>query len=158
MNLNISTLNIFMDEAILLAKEAAYYDEVPVGAIIIDSNNNIVSRGYNKKEKRYDVTAHAEIFAIKELAKDIQSWRLNDYKMIVTLEPCPMCFSAISQSRLSEVYFGAYDKKGGALSLGYNLHQDSRLNHNFSAYGGIKHFETAKLLSDYFKLKRKQRK
>jgi tRNA(adenine34) deaminase len=103
----------------------------------------------------HDVTAHAEILAIKKASEKIKSWRLNNCSIIVTLEPCPMCLSAILQARIANLYFGAYDKKGGALSLGYTFHKDFRLNHRFNVYGGFRHLECAKILTDYFKTKRR---
>ena len=155
MKLSISEINFFMKDALIEASEAKWNDEVPVGAIIIDSNNRIVSRASNLKEKLNDVTGHAEIRALKKAAEQLDSWRLSECSLIVTLEPCIMCMSAIAQSRIKEVYFGAYDKKGGALSLGYDVHKDTRLNHKFNVYGGFMHYETGQMLSKFFIERRK---
>ena len=111
------------DEEIMLIaiKEAnlAFLEgEIPVGAVIVDKNYNIVSKAHNKKEKLNDVTAHAEILAIKEAVKVTKSWRLNDYKIYVTMEPCLMCTSAILQSRIKEIIYGV-DSKFNELSLTY---------------------------------------
>jgi tRNA(adenine34) deaminase len=94
------------------------------------------------------------MLCLVEGAKKIQNWRLSDCTLYVTLEPCPMCLTALVQARVKNCVFGAYDSKGGALSLGYHLHQDKRLNHQFSMMGGVKHFECSRLLSQFFKQRR----
>ena len=149
-------VNHFMNLAYKLAEDAFSKDEVPVGAVIVSEHGEILAETFNLKESNHDVCAHAEILALKEAAQRLQSWRLNNCSLFVTLEPCPMCLSAISQSRIKDLYFGAYDKKGGALSLGYNFHKDSRLNHKFSIYGGLNHYPSSQLLSKFFKLKRQK--
>lgn len=158
MNLTINEVNKFMKDALIEAKEAAWNDEVPIGALVINSNKEIISRASNLKEQINDITGHAEIRALKKASDTKGTWRLEDCYLITTLEPCIMCLNAILQSRIKEVYFGAYDKKGGALSLGYNLHQDSRLNHRFDVYGGFHHYEAGQLLSKFFIEKRKLHK
>ena len=107
-----------MSIAIKEANLAFLEGEIPVGAVIVDKNYNIVSKAHNKKEKLNDVTAHAEILAIKEAVKVTKSWRLNDYKIYVTMEPCLMCTSAILQSRIKEIIYGV-DSKFNELSLTY---------------------------------------
>jgi tRNA(adenine34) deaminase len=128
--------------------------EVPVGALIIDSQNKVIATAYNEKEELNDPTAHAEILAIKRATKKISDWRLNDCSIVVTLEPCNMCLGAIVHARLKQLIFGAYDPKGGALSLGYKLHQDKRLNHSFKVLGGVRHYESSQILSQFFKERR----
>ncbi len=158
MILSIKEVNKLMADAVIEAKEAWWNDEVPIGAIIIDKEKKIVARASNLKEKINDVTGHAEIRALKSASNHFDDWRMDDCILITTLEPCLMCMNAILQSRVKEVYFGAYDKKGGALSLGYELHKDKRLNHSFNVYGGFMHFETGQILSNFFKEKRKLHK
>jgi tRNA(adenine34) deaminase len=148
-------IEYYFDIALRLAEDAAFKDEVPVGALVISPSGEILSEAFNLKETTHDATAHAEILALQKAAKNIGSWRLIDCSLIVTLEPCPMCLSAIAQSRIKSLYFGAYDKKGGALSLSYNFATDSRLNHEFNIYGGYKHVECASILSNFFRAKRK---
>lgn len=143
-----------MDSAYKLAEKAYALDEVPVGAILLDESNNIISSAFNTKEQDFDVTGHAEIICLRQAAKHFKSWRLTNCTLIVTLEPCPMCLSAILQSRIKTVVFGAYDTKGGALSLGYNFHKDHRLNHKMEVIGGVKHYPCSKILSDFFKQRR----
>ena len=143
-----------MDEALIEASKAYREDEVPIGAVIVDSQGSIIARAHNKKEHVNNPCGHAEILAILEAAKKLNNWRLIGCSIYVTLEPCPMCMGALVQSRISNLYFGAYDSKGGAISLNYNLHKDKRLNHNFNIIGGIKHYECSKVLSRFFREKR----
>lgn len=143
-------MNIALEEAELAYKAS----EVPVGAVLVSSSGSILSKQFNLKENHFNPTGHAEILCLAEAGKKIQNWRLSDCTLYVTLEPCPMCLSAMVQSRLKQCVFGAYDSKGGALSLGYYLHQDKRLNHQFSILGGVRHFECSKLLSQFFKERR----
>ena len=144
----------FMSMALEQAELAYKADEVPVGAVLVSSEGEVLSRQFNLKETHFNPTAHAEILSLTEGAKKLQNWRLNDCILYVTLEPCPMCLTAMVQSRVKQCVFGAYDLKGGALSLGYHLHKDKRLNHQFSMMGGIKHFACSKLLSQFFRERR----
>lgn len=154
--MDISKVDFYMLEALREAQEASFQDEVPVGCVIVGPHGEVLSRAHNLKEKLCDTTAHAELLAIREASNKIQNWRLLNCSIFVTLEPCPMCLSAILQARLSTLYFGAYDPKGGALSLGYNFPKDDRFNHRFGVVGGVNHYECSRLLSDYFKQKRKK--
>lgn len=146
----------FIQEALKLGAAAAKKDEVPVGAVVI-LKGEIVGRGYNLRETLNDPTAHAEILAIREACKNLESWRLSDATLIVTLEPCPMCLAACQQARVKRVIYAALDPKGGALSLGYTFHEDRRLNHRFQAQR-IEDAECGKILSEFFKSKRKKSK
>lgn len=143
-----------MDEALKEAHKAYREDEVPIGAVIVDSEGAIISRAHNQKEKAHNPCGHAEILAVTEAAKKLSNWRLLGCSIYVTLEPCPMCLSALVQARIEHLYFGAYDPKGGALSLNYNFYKDHKLNHSFPVLGGLRHFECSKLLSTFFKEKR----
>jgi tRNA(adenine34) deaminase len=120
----------WMDEALTLARQAAAEDEVPVGAVIVHEGK-VVGRGYNRRERDQNPCSHAEIEAILEATRALKSWRLSGCTLVVTLEPCPMCLAACQQARVDEVIYGAVDPKGGALSLGYKLHEDARINHRF---------------------------
>lgn len=144
-------MNICLEEA-----EKAYkLGEVPVGALLVDKDGNELARAHNLKEATNNPIGHAEILAIQEASKNISSWRLNSSTLYVTLEPCSMCLGAMIQARISNLVFGAYDTKSGALSLGYNFYKDNRLNHRFNVFGGVHHFECSSLLSNFFKQKRK---
>ncbi len=142
----------FMEEALKQAKKAAKKDEVPVGAVIV-RRGKIISRARNEREDKKDPLAHAELLAIKRAARKIGGWRLSDCTIYVTLEPCPMCAGAIANSRISEVVFGAYDKKGGAYGSLYNI-ADGRLNHTPNVQGGFMQKQCAEILKAYFATKR----
>ncbi|MFA5584502.1 MAG: nucleoside deaminase [Bacteriovoracaceae bacterium] len=144
----------FMDLAIKQAELAYKEKEVPVGALLVSANGEVLTQKHNLKESHHNPTAHAEVLSIIEAAKKLSSWRLTGATLYVTLEPCPMCLAAMVQARIKRCVFGAYDIKGGALSLGYHMHKDARLNHRFSVTGGIRHFECSKILSEFFKERR----
>jgi tRNA(adenine34) deaminase len=154
MNFSVSDHMWFMTMALEQAELAYKAQEVPVGAVLVSPQGEVLSKAFNLKESQFNPTAHAEILAITEGAKKLQNWRLSDCILYVTLEPCPMCLTAMVQSRVKQCVFGAYDAKGGSLSLGYHLHSDKRLNHQFSIMGGVKHFECSKVLSQFFKERR----
>jgi tRNA(adenine34) deaminase len=154
MNFTLNDHLWFMTMALDEAELAYRVQEVPVGAILVSPDGDILSRGHNLKESHFNPIAHAEMLVISEGAKKLQNWRLTDCYLYVTLEPCPMCLTALVQSRVKACIFGAYDQKGGALSLGYHLHQDKRLNHQFSVMGGVRHFECSKILSQFFRERR----
>ncbi|MBQ1988804.1 MAG: nucleoside deaminase [Clostridia bacterium] len=137
-----------MYEALLEAKKAAEENEVPVGAVIV-KDGEIIARGRNMREKKQNPLSHAEIEAINEASKKLNSWHLDDCELYVTLEPCPMCTGAIINSRIKTVIFGAYDLKAGCMDSVINL-CDYPFNHKVEIYGGICEEECAKILSDFF--------
>lgn len=143
----------YMREALKLAAKAAKKDEVPVGALIV-RNGRVISRGINLRETKNDPLAHAEITAIRKAAKKLKGWRLTGCTLYVTLEPCPMCAGAVINSRIEEVIFGAYDPKAGAFGSVYDLAQ-GKLNHKPKITGGVLKEECGRLLTDYFRNKRK---
>jgi tRNA(adenine34) deaminase len=144
----------YMGIALEQADLAYKAQEVPVGAVLVSPDGEVLARGYNLKESHYNSVAHAEILCIIEASKKLSNWRLTDCTLYVTLEPCPMCLAALVQARVKQCVFGAYDAKGGALSLGYHIHQDQRLNHRFSVWGGVRHYDCSRLLSQFFKERR----
>lgn len=139
-------MNTLMQEAINLAKQSGA--DVPVGALIT-KNGAIVSSAFNEKEKTNDVTAHAEILAIKRAAEKLGNWRLDECELYVTLEPCPMCAWAIIQSRIKTVYFGSYDIQYGALGSVLDLRKQAKSS--MKAYGGILEKECDKLIETFWK-------
>ena len=143
----------FMLEALKEAKKAALLDEVPVGAVLV-IDGKIVSRGYNKREKSYDPTDHAEIIAIRKACKKFASWRLKEATIYVTIEPCSMCAGAIVWSRISRVVYGAKDPKGGAIESSLQLFENKNLNHHPEVTGGVLEEECSKLIKDFFSAKR----
>ena len=118
-----------MKIALKEAKKAYDKLEVPVGAVIV-KDGKIIAKAHNQKETKFDTTKHAEILAIQKASKKLNSWRLIDCEMYVTLEPCPMCAGAIIQSRIKKVYFGVQDEKTGAVGSKLNLFKDFTFNHN----------------------------
>ena len=144
-----------MTYAISLANIASLSSgDVPVGAVIIDANGNIISTGHNQRELIKDSTAHAELIAIKSANKSINSWRLENLTLVVTLEPCLMCAGAILQSRVSRVVFGAWDEKAGACGSVWDVLRDGRSLHKVEVNGGVLENECAALLSNFFSQKR----
>jgi tRNA(adenine34) deaminase len=124
-------------------------NDVPVGAICV-RDNQIVGRGHNRREADLDPTAHAEILAIRQASRVLESWRLENLTLYVTLEPCAMCAGAIWLARVQRVVFGAWDAKAGACGSLFDLTRDPRLNHRAQVRGGIMREECEKLMHDFF--------
>lgn len=143
----------FLREALVEAELAASEAEVPVGAVLV-RDGKIVAKGRNARERLQSPTSHAEIHAIESGAKRLGSWRLSECTLYVTLEPCPMCLAALQQARVSRVVYGAKDPKGGALSLGYALHEDARTNHRF-AVDYVEESDCGGILTEFFRKRRK---
>ena len=139
----------FMKEALKQARQAYNKLEVPVGAIIV-KDGKIIARAYNQKEYKNDSTNHAEILAIKKASKKLNSWRLIDCEMYVTLEPCSMCAGALIQSRIKKVYIGAPDLKTGACGSVLNLLHDYKFNHFVEIEHGVLKDECENILKDFF--------
>ena len=144
----------YMRFALKEAHKAALIDEVPVGCIIV-LNDKIIAKAHNKKETTNDPCGHAEIIAIRKACKKINNWRLENCEMYVTIEPCIMCSGAIIQSRIKKVFYGAKDNKGGGLGTSINVLEAKNINHVPEVYGGILLEECSKIISEYFKTKRK---
>lgn len=139
----------FMLLAIEQAKLAASLDEVPIGAVIV-FENHVIAAAHNRREIDQDPTAHAEILALRQAAKQIGSWRLCDTTMYVTLEPCPMCAGALVNARVAALVYGCDDPKAGATRTLYQICEDSRLNHRLQVTAGVRAEECAQLLKDFF--------
>ena len=139
-----------MQQALELAKEAAEDNDVPVGAVVVNQNGEVIGRGKNEREKNNDPLAHAELIAIRDAAKNSNSWRFDDATLIVTLEPCAMCAGAIAQSRFARVVFGAFDEKAGAAGSVWDLIRDPRLPNKIEVVTGLLADESAQLLKDFF--------
>ncbi len=143
-----------MLNAIELAKKCINTEnDIPVGCIII-KDNAIVSSAYNLREKNNDITAHAEILAIKDAQKKLNTSRLNDCEMYVTLEPCPMCAWAIIQAGIKTLYFGSYNTQYGA--MGSVLDLPKLANSKIKVYGGIEQDKCDKILEEFWKRVRKK--
>lgn len=135
-----------MLKAIETAKKSGV--DIPVGAVIV-KGDSILAVAYNQKEKNFDATAHAEILAIKRAGEVLKNWRLSGCEMYVTLEPCPMCASAILQSRIDKLYFGAYDLLNGAFGSKSDMRKIMGIN--IEVLGGILEDKCSDLLKNYFK-------
>lgn len=144
-----------MRRAIKLVEDFGLENEIAVGAIIV-KDGEILSSAVNRKEELFDVTAHAEILAIRSASEKLKSWRLDGCELYVTLEPCPMCAWAILQSRISTVYFGSYDVKYGAFGSATDLRMFSEWKPK--VYGGILEKECDEILKKCFKKMREQSK
>ncbi|MFV0626977.1 MAG: nucleoside deaminase [Alphaproteobacteria bacterium] len=151
------TENIYMKRAIELAQKAFETDEVPIGALIVNSQTGeIISETHNLSEHSDCCTAHAEILAINQACQKLGSNRLWDLDLYVTLEPCTMCAAAISFARIKNLYFGAYDPKGGAIENGVKFFNSPTCHHKPSVYSGIMEEECSQILKEFFKTKRKK--
>ena len=144
----------FMLLAIEQAQLAGSIGEVPVGAVVVDKDNNILASAHNLRETNQDPTAHAEIVAIRRASEKVGSSRLDGMTLYVTLEPCAMCIGAIVLSRISRLIFGARDPKAGAVFSVYNIGVDNKLNHSVEVIEGVFELECSDLLKEFFKARR----
>ena len=149
--------NKFMKQALKEAKKAYEKLEVPVGAVIV-KDGKIIAKAHNLKETKTGTTKHAEILAIQKASKKLESWRLLDCEMYITLEPCSMCAGAIINSRIKKVYIGALDEKTGAAGSVLNLFEDYKFNHKVEVEKGVMQEECENILKDFFKMLRKYKK
>jgi len=144
-----------MHEAMAQARQAAAEDEVPVGAVVVQSATGaIIGRGRDRKMALHDPTAHAEVIAMREAAEHLGDWRLEGCTLVVTLEPCPMCAGAAIMARLDAVVYGAPNPKFGATGSLVNLPTAARWNHTLELHGGLMAEECGAILKDYFRAKR----
>ncbi|MFM2063807.1 MAG: hypothetical protein RLZZ507_3478 [Cyanobacteriota bacterium] len=148
----------WMNHALELAQVAGDAGEVPVGAVIIDPAGNLIAEGENRKERDQDPTAHAEVIAIRSAAKILQSWRLDQCTLYVTLEPCPMCAGAIVHARLGTLVYGVDDTKTGAIRTVINIPSSPASNHRPQVLGGILESACRQQLQTWFAARRHQQK
>ena len=156
MNSKLSIDDEPMRLALDLAREAGSLGEVPVGAVVV-CRGRVISRAFNLRETLRDPSAHAERIALTLAGRALDSWRLDDCVLYVTLEPCPMCAGAIVQARVPLVVYGARDPKAGACDSLYRLTDDPRLNHRAKVVGGMLADECSALLTDFFKGRRREK-
>ena len=143
---------VYMAQALALAREAAAHGEVPVGCVIV-KDGAVVGRGRNRREEKQAVFSHAEMEAIASANEALGTWRLDDCTLYVTLEPCAMCAGAAVNLRLGELVFGAFDARAGCCGSVFDL-TDHCFLHSVKTWGGVLEREAAKLLSDFFDAKR----
>ena len=158
----------YMQIALEEARKAADAGEVPIGAVVVYepidpgtrkslAEPRIIARAGNRRERAKDPAGHAEFVAMIEASRELDAWRLSDCTVYVTLEPCIMCAGLMHQARIDRCVFGAHDPKAGALGTLYQINADERLNHVFEAEGGVLEEESAQLLRDFFRARRKKR-
>lgn len=147
----------YMRQAITQARKAQKIDEVPIGCVIV-YQDKVIARGYNRRNIDKNTLSHAELNAIRKASKKLGDWRLDDCEMYVTLEPCQMCSGAIVQSRIKKVYIACMNPKAGCAGSVMNLLQVDRFNHQVEIYKGILEEECSRMLSDFFKRLRENKK
>ena len=133
-----------------LAEARKSGNDVPVGAVLVDSIGKVVAIGHNRKEERSDATSHAELEVIRAAGESLRNWRLEELTLVVTMEPCVMCAGAIVAARIPRVVFGAWDAKVGAVGSLYDILRDPRLGHPVEVVGGVLEQECSALLEDFF--------
>ncbi len=145
----------WMNEACELAKKAADVDEVPVGAVLINAENKCIGQGWNQPISKSDPTAHAEILALRNAARQLENYRLPNTTLYVTLEPCPMCAGAIIHARVKRIVIATSDPRTGSAGSVFNLLNSPHLNHCVEITNGVLQHECSTLLKSFFKNKRK---
>ena len=146
----------YMSLALKEAEKAVLEDEVPVGAVIV-CDDKVIARAHNRRDGLNMTYAHAEMLAINKANKKLGSWRMPECDIYITLEPCIMCMGVIIQSRIRNIYYGAKDLKGGAVISSINVLEAKNINHHPNVIGGIMEEECSKIISQYFKNKRKSK-
>lgn len=147
-----------MHHALELANKAEALGEIPVGAVLVAEDGNIIGEGWNLSIVQSDPTAHAEIIALRNGAKNIQNYRLLNTTLYVTLEPCTMCAGAILHSRIKRLVFGASDYKTGAVGSRFHFFDDYKMNHTLEITSGVLAEECSQKLSAFFQKRREEKK
>ena len=147
----------WMGKALRQAALAEKRGEVPIGAIVV-RDGVVIGSGYNLRESAHDPTAHAELIAVRKAARRRGAWRLSGCTVYVTLEPCLMCMGAMILARVDRLVYGCRDPKGGAAGTLYDVSADPRLNHSFTVAAGVREEECSRMLSDFFRALRRQKK
>lgn len=140
----------YMEKALALAQKAFEQGEIPVGAVVVDPHGQIIGEGYNLRETLRSPTAHAEVIAIEQAAKALDSWRLSDCTLYVTLEPCPMCAGAAMNARIGRIVYGAFDEKNGACASRTALF-DEKFTHIPRVRSRILEERCGEILTRFFK-------
>ena len=140
----------WMASAIEVARRAGPMGEVPVGAVVVGPDGQVLGEAHNLRETRQDPTAHAEVLALRQAAHALGSWRLTGCTLYATLEPCPMCVGAAVNARVPRLVYGCADPKAGAVDTLYSIATDPRLNHRIEVVSGVLSSEASELLSSFF--------
>ena len=136
--------------AIDLAWDAAADGEVPVGAVVLDNDGQVIGRGRNRREEHADPLAHAGVMAMRQAALALGTWNLSECTLLVTLEPCPMCAGACLQTHIGRIVFGAWDAKLGACGSIWDIPRDPHVGHVPEVVGGVLESECARIMTDFF--------
>ncbi len=147
-----------MGLALEQARKAYEHDEVPVGAVLVNENNELIAVGHNQPIFASDPTAHAEIIVLRAAATKLGNYRLPNTTLYVTLEPCTMCVGALVQARVSRIVYGASEPKTGAIESAHQLFAEGKFNHIPEILGGVRKEECSSLLSAFFQQRRRQKK
>ncbi len=143
-----------MREALEQAKLAGARGDIPIGAVIVTDQGEVIARAGNSREQLKDPTAHAEILALREAGMKLNDWRILNSTMYVTLEPCPMCAGAITMSRIPRLVIGAWNEEYGAVGSRWDLVRDPRMNHQVEVIPGVLEDESAQLVKEFLREKR----
>ena len=149
---DVALMRLALDEARL----ALDHDDVPVGAVVVDAQGNVLGRGHNRREVDGDPVAHAEVEALRAAAAAVGHWRLDGTVLYATLEPCAMCAGALVNARVSRLVYGAWDHRFGAVDSVLQICTDPRLNHRLEVQAGVLEPECRQLLQDFFRVRRKK--
>lgn len=136
------------------AAAALESDDVPVGAVVVGPDGDVVARAHNERELTGDPTAHAEVLALRRAAQTLGAWNLAEHTLVVTLEPCAMCAGALLSARITTVVFGAWDEKAGAVGSVYDLLRDRRLPQRAEVFAGVSAAPSEQLLQEFFSTRR----
>ena len=146
--------NDAMDAALSEARSAIEHEDVPVGAVLLDSAGRVVASDHNRREQHSDPTAHAEMLVLSTAARSAGDWRLEGHTLVVTLEPCAMCAGAAVHARVERIVYGTADLKAGAAWSLFNIPQDKRLNHHIELVAGVRENACAAVLTEFFETRR----
>lgn len=143
-----------MGLALQQARAAGESGEIPIGAVVLNNNDDVLAAAGNRRERDHDPTAHAEVLALREAAQQTGDWRLSGCTLVVTVEPCPMCAGAAVLARLSTLVFGAWNEEYGASGSRWDLVRDRRLNHRLEVVSGVRADEGASLVREFLSAQR----
>jgi tRNA(adenine34) deaminase len=143
-------MGIALEEARLASSEG----EIPIGAVVLGPTGDVVARAHNTRESSLDPTAHAEVTAVRDAARALGRWRLDDCTLVVTLEPCPMCAGAVVMSRIPRLVFGAWNEEYGAAGSRWDLVRDRRLHHRAEVISGIRADECGAMVTEFLSAQR----
>jgi tRNA(adenine34) deaminase len=148
--------NFYMGLALAEARKALELGEVPVGAVVVQEDGEVLASAHNRRETEKDPTAHAEVLALRQAARKLNTWRLDKVTLYVTLEPCPMCAGALVQARVRRLVYGAPDVRAGAVDSVFHLVEHPSLNHRVEVISGVREEECRSLLQEFFRRLRRE--